>query len=226
MLVPTTIPVKTEFFNEEVAKELKGVAVFSEIKMYFNLIRKREYGSFTETKDVFFIPMPSATGDNVIVVGVVNPNDPDAKDLLGTLATPLTNFFTDAPATWKHFMSCDKGRPGFSEYTRRIKNLENPPLHMKKYDAVMENTMQLRFKVHSIQPYIHVSGKIIENDMRVDGGDVCTIELLNECAKVSAIDTGTPVLVPSNPELRNVIAEDIDLNELKEHLKKAHYKML
>jgi hypothetical protein len=220
-----TIQVKAEFFNEEFATELNGTYVLSEVKAYFNLLRERKFDTFTETKEVFFLPMPSTTDPDVIVVGIVNPDDPDAIDLLGTSATPLTSIFNDAPKTWTDFMLCDNGKPGFSMYTTRIKNMKDPPLHMKKYDVVMMNGMSLRFKVHMLQPYFSIDGKLIENDMLVDGGEVCTIELLDERAKVSGIDTENPVLVPSNPMLRNVIAKDMDMDELKKYLKEAHYKM-
>ena len=220
------IPVATQFFNGEVAEKLTNKVKLDEVTKYFAKVLNHDFAVFNFTAEVFFVPMPM---DDKIAVGILNPDDPAAHDLFGVKVTPLTYLVDNAPTTWKDFMSCDEGNPGFGKFTGIIKALESPPLHMKKYDIALEDGTPLRFKVHSLQPYLNLGGQLVKNDMLVDGGLVCTVEIMNEgleFAKVSGLQAGkTPVLVPSNPAMKRVVSEDVDIAQLKPYLKDAHYKM-
>lgn len=221
MLQKPTIPIMEQFFKEDSIRELQGVNFdLNEIKLHTLFFKNGNREWFKEIKDVFYVPYPDDNG--VIRVGIVDP-DHDKSDLhRGTPIVPLTEYFPHAPETWLKFLSDG----GFNKYTALFKELEKPPLHMKKFEVQLKNGTTLCIKVHMLTPYINSPDapgeKVIDNDMLIDDQNfpIFTVELFGGMAKVTNLFTKKPVLVPSSPM---VAAKNADLGKLKPLLRSAHY---
>ena len=231
------IPIVDQFFNPEyleILHKLRPQVTKTKIANLWDMVTSGHESDFSRCdayhQEPFFAPMPSQDDTDDICVGIVIPHnqagDEKVQIVEGTPMKRLCDVIPGAPRLYSEFMTYDKGNPGFRHFSQALKALDNAPLGMRKFDFVIEQGV-IRFKVHHTQPMYCVQGKLISNEMHVDGAKVATIEIVSdniEIAKVSGnLKSNSLSLVLSNPMLGAVKSETLNKDELRPYLQAAHY---
>ena len=231
------IPIVDQFFNPEyleILHKLRAQVTKTKIANLWDMMTSGHESGFGSCdayyQEPFFAPMPSQDDTYDICVGIVIPHNHAGDDKVqiveGTPMKRLCDVIPGAPRLYSEFMTCDKGNPGFRHFSQALKALDNAPLGMRKFDFVIEQGV-IRFKVHHTQPMYCVQGKLIRNEMHVDGAKVATIEIVSnglEIAKVSGkLESSSLSMVLSNPMLESIKSASLDKDELRPYLRAAHY---
>ena len=233
----SAIPIVEKFFNAkalETLQTLQPQVTRTKIANLWKMVTSGHESGLASCdayhQEPFFAPMPSQDDTDDICVGIVIPHNHAGDDKVqiveGTPMKRLCDVIPEAPRLYSEFMTCDKGNPGFRHFSQALKALDNAPLGMRKFDFVIEQGV-IRFKVHHTQPMYCVQGKLIRNEMHVDGAKVATIEIVSnglEIAKVSGdLESNSLSLVLSNPMLEAIKSASLDKDELRPYLRAAHY---